>query len=146
MRKYLNLAVITILVMSACTSNQKSADLVIYGGTIYTMDGNSPNATGVAVEDGKIIFVGLENDAKNFIGDSTKVINLEGKTMTPGLIESHAHIMGVGYNILNVDLMKVNSYEELVQVVEQAAQDTPEGEWILGRGWHQDKWDDQSES
>lgn len=146
MIKYLNLVVLTVFVMTACTSNKKSADLVIFGESIYTMDDNLPKATGVAVENGKIIFVGSESDAKELIGDSTKVIDLEGKTMTPGLIESHAHIMGVGHNILNVDLMKVNSYEELVQVVEQAAQDTPEGEWILGRGWHQDKWDDQSES
>ncbi len=145
-----NLILLCVLLgayLVGCQSNTKEkADLVIHGGTIYTMNASKPSATGVAVKDGKIIFVGDAADAKEFIGDSSTTYDLKGATMVPGLIESHAHIMGVGYNLLDVDLMEVRSYEELVQIVAQASDNIPEGQWILGRGWHQDKWDQQPES
>ncbi len=69
-----------------------------------------------------------------------------GKTVTPGLVEGHGHIMGVGYNRLNLDLMEMKSYNEIVEAVAEAAKNTPDGQWILGRGWHQDKWITQPEN
>lgn len=60
--------------------------------------------------------------------------------MTPGLIESHAHLMGIGYNKLEIDLMYVKTYDELIQKVAEAAAKAKPGDWITGRGWHQDKW------
>ena len=60
--------------------------------------------------------------------------------MIPGLIEGHGHIMGVGYNQLNLDLLNTNSFEEIIEIVKQKSNTLPEGTWIIGRGWHQDKW------
>lgn len=124
---------------------ENPADMIVHGGNIYTAT-TERQAEAVAVRDGKIVFVGAEAEAMSMKGDSTKVLDLKGKTMTPGFIESHAHIMGIGYNRLNVDLLKVKSYEELIQKVEEVAANTPKGQWILGRGWHQDKWEEQTET
>ncbi|MFN3840525.1 MAG: amidohydrolase [Cyclobacteriaceae bacterium] len=117
------------------------ADLIIYGGRIYTVNDKQPVVEAVVVRGDKIEFVGTEKEAMRFKGEKTQLINLTGKTMTPGLIEGHGHLMGVGYNELNLDLMDVKSYDELVMRVKEAAAKAQPGQWILGRGWHQDKWD-----
>ncbi len=87
-----------------------------------------------------ILAVGTTEEIQKFVGTGTEVIDLEGKTMTPGIIESHAHLMGIGYNKLEIDLMGVKTYEELIQKVAEAAAVAKPGDWITGRGWHQDKW------
>lgn len=137
-RSFYFLAVLAAGLFS-CKESPK-ADLVIWGGPIYTANEQNEKVEAVAVAADTIAFAGLRAEAEAWVGDHTKVIDLKGKTMTPGFIESHAHIMGVGYNRLNVDLMAVASYEELVEKVKEAANKTPKGEWIMGRGWHQDKW------
>ncbi|MEL6558298.1 MAG: amidohydrolase [Bacteroidota bacterium] len=139
------IALFTFTLFSCGSDDSEKGDLIIYGGSIYTVT-DSEKTEAVVSKDGKIIFVGSKADALEFKGDSTQIFDLQGKTMTPGLIESHAHIMGIGYNRLNIDLMKVNSYEELIQKVEEVAAKTPKGEWILGRGWHQDKWQEKTET
>ncbi len=129
------------LVILASCSQQEKADILIKGGTIYTVDEKQPSVEAVAVKGNKIIAVGTAADLEKFIGDKTDVIDLQGRVMTPGFIEGHAHIMGVGYNELNLDLMDVKSYDEMVARVREAAAKAQPGQWILGRGWHQDKWD-----
>lgn len=134
-----------ILILSAalawgCQSKPVPADLIIKGGTIYTVDDKMPTVEAVAVNADTIRFIGSLADATAYQGEKTEVIDLQGATMTPGFIESHGHIMGVGYNELDLDLMTVKSYEELVDKVKEAAANAEPGEWILGRGWHQDKW------
>lgn len=137
-----------LLLISSCMDTEKDpevlADLLFVNGTIYTMDSLS-SAEAVAVKADTILFVGSREEAMKLKSDESKVVDLEGKTLIPGLIEGHAHIMGVGYNLLNVDLREAKSYEEVVEMVAQRAENTPKGQWILGRGWHQDKWDEQPE-
>lgn len=125
----------------ACGTKKQAADLIIFGGKIYTMDEGLPVAKAVAVTGEKIVFVGEEEDARTFISDGTRVIDLEGNVMTPGFIEGHGHIMEIGYNEMELDLRAVKSYEELVEKVRQAVAKAEPGQWITGRGWHQDKWD-----
>lgn len=137
--------VFAALLVFACGSKKDPADLVIEGGKIYTMDEANPQAEAVAIKGNKIVYVGTMTGAESYKGELTEVINLEGKVMTPGFIETHGHIMGLGYNELNLDLMYVKSYEELVEKVREAAAKAQPGEWILGRGWHQDKWDRKPE-
>jgi predicted amidohydrolase YtcJ len=86
------------------------------------------------------VYAGSRNGLSKFQGEQTRVIDLQGKVMTPGFIEGHGHIMGLGYNELHLDLMAVTSYEELVEKVREAAAKAQPGQWIVGRGWHQDKW------
>lgn len=116
------------------------ADLVVHGGKIYTVNGTNQVAEAVAVEGDKITFVGSKEDAERFIGNETKVIDLQGKILTPGFIEGHAHLMNVGYNELELDLSQLQSYDEMIDKVREAVRKSSPGEWILGRGWHQDKW------
>jgi predicted amidohydrolase YtcJ len=133
------LAIVLILTIR-CTEKPEPAELVITG-TIYTANPEQPVVACVAVQEGKIIYAGAKEEGQRFKGNKTQVIELGERILTPGFIEGHGHIMGVGYNQLNLDLMAVRSYEELVQKVKDAVSKAKPGQWIQGRGWHQDKWD-----
>ncbi|MEO0894769.1 MAG: amidohydrolase [Bacteroidota bacterium] len=137
--KYISILLsITLLSLVACSV--EPADMVICQGQIYTVNPNMPTAEAVAVSNGRIVYVGKKDQAKRFIGKETEVIDLQGKTMVPGLIESHAHLLNLGNFKRNLDLTTIESYDDMVNMVEEAAQKADKGEWILGRGWHQSKW------
>src|SRR5688572_7558845 len=108
-----------IFIQLSCNS-PNPADLVIHGGNIYTMNPANQVTEAVAVEGDKIIFVGPMADAEKFIGDKTNVIDLQGKTLTPGFIEGHGHLMGVGYNELELDLSQIKGYDEMINKVREA--------------------------
>jgi predicted amidohydrolase YtcJ len=131
---------LSAIVILSCAPDREPATLVVKGGTIYTMDPAQPKVEAVVVVADTIAFAGSEKEANEWIGKETKVIDLQGKTMTPGFVEGHAHIMGIGYNELNLDLMGVTSFDEIVARVQEAVSKAKPGEWIIGRGWHQDKW------
>jgi predicted amidohydrolase YtcJ len=126
-------------------TSASKADLVILNGNIYTVDKDNPKAEAVAVKDGKIVFVGKTDKAREFAGDGTEVIDLEGKTMTPGFIDGHAHFLGVGYKKMNLELENTKSFEEIIEMVAAEVKKKKPGEWVLGRGWHQSKWDKNPE-
>lgn len=115
--------------------------MLIYGGTIYTVDEANPIVEAVAIKGNKILFSGSLAEAETFKSKETEVLDLKGKTMTPGLIEGHGHFMGLGYNELNLDLLGTTSYQEIVDAVAERVKTVEPGEWITGRGWHQSKWD-----
>ncbi|MCU0357290.1 MAG: amidohydrolase [Cyclobacteriaceae bacterium] len=139
MSRYLYSLILLFILVSSCSSPEP-ADTIFLGGTIYTVNDAQPVVEAIAVRGDFIIAVGTEQEVRQYEGKNTRVINLEGKTMTPGFIEGHGHFMGVGYNELNLDLMYVNSYDELIEKVKEAVEKARPGQWILGRGWHQDKW------
>ena len=130
-----------VFIAAACADQRDGADLLIFGGKIYTVNEAQPMVEAVAVKDGKILFAGAADEARRFSTSKTRVVYLSGGTMTPGFIEGHGHLMGVGYNEMELDLMAVKSYDELVQKVKAAVEKAQPGEWIVGGGWHQDKWD-----
>lgn len=137
-----------MIFFASCDSPGKNdrpvATLVIHNGSIYTANDNQPTASFIAVKDDLIIYVG-DNEDDFDTDENTTTIDLQGKTLTPGLIEGHGHIMGVGYNEMQLDLMEVKNYDELVEMVEEAVAKAQPGEWIVGRGWHQSKWEPQPE-
>ena len=135
------LPALCLLLASGCSAKKESADLLIRGGTIYTVNEARPIVEAVAVKDGKVLYAGGEEETREFATEKTKIIDLQGRTMTPGFIEGHGHLMGVGHNEISLDLMAVKSYDELVEKVKIAVAEARPGEWIVGRGWHQDKWD-----
>ncbi len=144
MTKYLSKFLVPSLILFitiACQGNkEEKADLIIRGGTIYTVDDQQPIVESVAVKGDKIIYVGAASELDKYQSESTKIIDLKGRTMTPGLIEGHGHFMGLGYNELNVDLLETKSYQEIIDKVKQAVDNAEPGQWITGRGWHQSKW------
>jgi predicted amidohydrolase YtcJ len=117
------------------------ADLVLRNGKIVTMNPAAPLAQALAVRGDRIERIGSETDANGWIGPKTRVIDLAGQTAVPGLIEGHAHFLGVGEFRLGLDLRAARSWEEIVAQVGRAARQAKPGEWIVGRGWHQSKWD-----
>src|SRR6478736_7628659 len=131
----------SIALLFSCTKEKTPADMIVLGGKIYTADINNPTVEAVVVNADTIVYAGSLKEAEKFKGEKTEIVDLQGKTMTAGFIESHGHIMGLGYNELNLDLMSVKSYDELVEKVKEAVAKAQPGQWILGRGWHQDKWD-----
>jgi predicted amidohydrolase YtcJ len=124
----------------ACSARKTPADLILRGGKIYTLNETTATVEAVAVTADTIVYAGDREGSKAFEGDNTKVIELGERTMTPGFIESHGHLMALGYAELTLDLSLVKSYEELVEKVKSAVARAQPGEWILGQGWHQDKW------
>ena len=116
------------------------ATLVLRNGNIVTVDEAKPRAEAIAIRGDRIAAVGPNAEIQAYVGPSTQVIDLAGQTAIPGLIESHGHFMGLGQSKMNLDLMDVKDWNEIVSLVGSAARRAKPGEWILGRGWHQEKW------
>ena len=137
-----SISISLILLISGCSEIKKeSATMLIHGGTIYTVDDAQPIVEAVAVKDNNILFAGTLNEAEKYKTETTEIIDLKGKTMTPGLIEGHGHFMGLGYNELRLDLLGTTSYQAMIDAVAERVKTAEPGEWITGRGWHQSKWD-----
>ena len=117
------------------------ADLVLTGGKVVTVDESMPEAEAIAVNGYTITAVGSSEEIAAYIGDSTEVIDLEGRLAVPGFVESHGHFMSLGRAQMILDLTQVTSWDEIVAMVGEAAREAEPGEWIAGRGWHQEKWD-----
>lgn len=128
---------------SACAggSDAPVADLVLTNGKVVTVDDARPEAEAIAVAGDRIVAVGTVAEIEAYIGESTTVIDLGGKLAIPGFIEGHGHFMGLGRAKMILDLTRARSWEEIVAMVAEAAKAAGPGEWILGRGWHQEKWD-----
>ncbi|MCS7386618.1 MAG: amidohydrolase [archaeon GB-1867-005] len=116
------------------------ADLVILNANVITMDEEKPKAEAIAIKDKKIIYVGSNKDVEELIGGNTKVIDVKGKTVVPGFIDTHIHLIGFGFSLMWIDLRDATSIEDIKSKVKSKVEVTPKGRWILGRGWDQDKF------
>ena len=116
------------------------ADLVLTNGRIVTVDDARPEAEAIAISKDRIQALGTAAEIKPMIGPNTRVIDLQGKLAIPGFIESHGHFSGVGGSQLELNLMNVQSWDEIVKMVADAVARAKPGQWIYGRGWHQEKW------
>ena len=119
----------------------EAADLVVRGGRIVTLEPTQPEATALAARDGRIVALGAIGDVNAFIGPETRIVELHGRLAVPGFIEGHGHFMSLGDARIQLDLNAARSWQEIVEMVAAAAAQVPPGEWIRGRGWHQEKWD-----
>lgn len=140
-----NFFFLVVILLASCQVRREPADVVIRGGTIYTMDDDLPVAEAVAIKADTIVFAGTDDELQRYVGKDTRIIDLEGNTMTPGFIEGHGHLMEIGYKELNLDLSGITTYDQMVRKVQEAVGRARPGQWILGRGWHQDKWKDDSQ-
>jgi predicted amidohydrolase YtcJ len=138
---------------------EPAADLLLVNGKVYTLawgepspDGTPaadaphddrgwhPDAEAVAVTDGRIVFVGSVDDAEAHRGSATRVIDVDGAVILPGLVDSHAHIQELGREKVQVDLVGVESEEEALARVARYSSDVAPGEWIVGWGWDEGAW------
>lgn len=133
-----------IALLFGCGTNEK-ADLVILNGKIITMDDQNPTSSALAVKNGKILDIGSNEQIKKLIGNNTEVISLNGELVTPGLIESHAHFWGIGQLKRTLDLSETKNWDEIVYLVSEKVKKSNKNEWIIGRGWHQEKWNKKTD-
>ncbi|MDX2207864.1 MAG: amidohydrolase [Gemmatimonadales bacterium] len=135
---------VVVIFIAACGGGGESADsidLVLRHGTIYTADDSRPSAEAVAVKDGKIVYVGDDAGVEEFIGADTRVIDLEGGFVYPGFVDAHSHFTGIGQREQTLSLQGINSKNEFLDKVAEAARNAKPGEWITGRGWIETFWD-----
>jgi predicted amidohydrolase YtcJ len=139
------LSVVFLLMVSAAACSRtpavEPASLVLRNGRIVTVDEAKPEAQAMAVRGDTIVAVGTNEEIQPYVGQDTEVIDLAGQLAIPGFIEGHGHFTGVGQARMNLNLTKAKSWDEVVAMVADAAKQAKPGEWILGRGWHQEKWD-----
>lgn len=157
-------ALLLVAVFAGCTpesvqqATEEGADLILTNARVYTLrwddpapDGTlaagapaeggwHPDAQAVAVKDGSIVFVGSAEAAGAMRGEATRVVDLAGATVLPGLVDSHTHVFGLGAALERVDLVGVETEEEAIRRVAERAETTPAGQWIVGRGWDEGAW------
>ena len=150
MKKYIHhiMTLIAGMLIMSCgeqnSSNETTtvyADMVLTGGKIITVEKDMPRAEAVAIAGDKIIAVGSSLEIAKHIGENTEIINLNGKTAIPGFIEGHGHYTSFGDSMIRLELRYAKGFDEIIELVSEAAKSTAKGEWIIGRGWHQDKWE-----
>jgi predicted amidohydrolase YtcJ len=130
-----------LLTLFSCQTNKQEADTILLNGNIYTVDEANPSAQAIAIKDGIILQVGTNEAIEQLKGEKTEVIDLQGQFAMPGFIEGHGHFSGMGYSLIDLNFLKSKNWDEIVQQVAEAAKKAKPGEWIVGRGWHQEKWD-----
>jgi hypothetical protein len=133
------LPAVGLAALAAC-ARPDPADTIFTNGTVYTADDRTPTAQAVAVRGGRIAFVGSSRKAGRYIGDSTRVIDLAGKTLLPGLVDAHYHLMGVGGRELTLNLEGTTSIEDFLARVKARVDQAAPGEWVTGRGWIETHW------
>lgn len=116
------------------------ADLLFINGNVYTVSEALPHAEAVAVRDGRIVFVGLNEDAKKYKGKKTRVVDLKGKTVVPGMTDAHYHLAGVGEREMTLNLEGTTSVDDFLAKVKARVDKAKPGEWVTGRGWIETFW------
>jgi predicted amidohydrolase YtcJ len=132
--------IIVTLCLPTSYSKTEAADVVFINGNIYTVNDKQPRAEAVAVKAGKIVFVGSNKDAKEYEGKETRVIDLKGNTVVPGMTDSHYHLSGVGAREMTLNLEGIASLEDFLAKIKERVERAKPGEWITGRGWIETFW------
>jgi predicted amidohydrolase YtcJ len=121
-------------------SRAEDVDLIFVNGNVYTVNERQPHAEAIAVKKDRIAFVGSTEDAKKLASDKTRIVDLRGHTVAPGMTDSHCHIFGIGEREMNLNLEGTNSREDFLAKVKGRVAQTERGKWIIGRGWIETFW------
>ena len=130
--------------ISQTNNNQRSdvpADLVLRNGKIITVEDQWPHVSALAIKGDRIVAIGSNRDIQKFIGKETKVIDLNGMLAIPGLIEGHGHFYSLGASLMELELRYAKNWDAIIDLVAAEVEKIKPGDWIIGRGWHQNKWD-----
>ncbi len=131
---------LSLLLFIACSEQADVADMIIVNGEVATLNPDQPEATSIAIADGRILEVSMTSLLEKYQGDSTVVIDAKNQFVMPGFIEAHGHFSGLGSSLQNLNFLRSRSWEEIVAMVGEKVEESEKGEWIIGRGWHQEKW------
>ena len=133
---------ITLTLLAGCNKpvNCIESDTLIFNTKIYTANDIHPEAEAVAVKNKNIVFVGSNKEAEAYKCGEVSMLDLEDMFVYPGFIDSHAHVKGIGYRELNLNLQGIDSLKEMLTVVEIYSNSKEPGEWVVGRGWIEKNW------
>ncbi|MCB0040442.1 MAG: amidohydrolase [Caldilinea sp.] len=115
-------------------------DLILHNGSIYTMDAAAPSAEAIAVKDGRVLLAGASAALLPLAAPHTRVVDLNGRTVLPGIFDSHNHLMQVGVKLTRIRLDECTSPQEMMELVRERAKETPPGTWIVGEGWNENNF------
>ena len=121
-------------------SNTEPANLILFNGTVATLNDSFSIEQAVAIRNHKIVAVGENATALSHKGPNSQIIDLKGRFLMPGFIEGHGHYLSLGRSKQTLDLSQAKSWDEIISKVAIAVDRSDEGQWIEGRGWHQEKW------
>ncbi|MDP1564180.1 MAG: amidohydrolase [Pirellulaceae bacterium] len=116
------------------------AEVLVIDAHIHTVDPEKPFATSMAIQGDRILAVGTRDELQPLVGPQTKLWSAGGRWITPGFIEGHGHFLGLGQSLQMLDLSSAKSWDDIIAQVQTAASQAEPGQWIVGRGWHQEKW------
>ncbi|HXD34476.1 MAG TPA: amidohydrolase [Pyrinomonadaceae bacterium] len=136
------LVALSILLLSffSATPNPPAADLVLQNGNIYTVNDKQPHAEAIAIKGDRIVFVGSNAAAQKFVGQGTRVIDLHGNTVVPGLTDAHCHLIGIGQREMTLNLEGITNLQDFLAKVKARVDQANPGEWVTGRGWIETFW------
>jgi predicted amidohydrolase YtcJ len=129
-----------LLVTALPSYSEDAADLLLMHGVFYPVQPPGRVTGSLAVRGGRIVYLGDDDGALPFRGPSTRLLELGGRAVTPGLIDAHSHLSGLGAALEQVDLVGAATYDEVIRRVREAAGRLPAGAWVRGRGWDQNLW------
>ncbi len=129
-----------IYTLACSKKNQETATLILKNAQFFTAENDEKTVSAIAVRGDRIVFVGDEKDVEKWVGDSTKIMDLQGAFVMPGFIEGHGHYENLGRSLLTIKLLDTKSWDEIVGRVAEKLPTAKPGEWLEGRGWHQEKW------
>jgi predicted amidohydrolase YtcJ len=132
--------VFSAFVVSSVAAQPARADIVFKNGNIYTVSDTRPKAQAVAIRADRIIFVGSNVGVQRYVGPKTRVIDLKGKTVVPGMTDAHHHLFGVGFREITLNLEGITSLEDFLAKVKTRVDQAKPGEWVTGRGWIETFW------
>jgi hypothetical protein len=131
-----------LMMVAAAPQVHAQADWVLHNAQIYTVNDDQPEAEAMAVRGARILMVGSDQDVLATYPDARRV-DADGRTVVPGLIDAHVHLMGLAESLIQVDLVGTSSKQDIIERLEDFAQDLPDGAWLTGRGWDQNDWSEQ---
>jgi predicted amidohydrolase YtcJ len=135
-----------LLLCTACQPRPapEPATLIVHNAQVYTVNDAQPQAEAVAVRGDRIVLVGTNQAALELRGPQTRVIDAQGRTLLPGLQDSHGHFAGLGASLRVLRLRGTTSFDQIVEMVRARAASARPGEWIQGRSWDQNDWPDKA--
>ena len=133
------------ILISACRPSGKNPEsptpsLILYNGNFFTADSSQTRVTALAIAGDRILALGADEAIKKLAGQGTQLLDLQGAFAMPGFIEGHGHFNGLGRSLQNLNLIQTRSWAEVTGLVAEKVKNAQPGEWIEGRGWHQEKW------
>ena len=140
----IQLAILFLILIQAPPSNfsqrRPDADLVLINARVITMNPAQPSAEAIAIQAERIKWIGTSAEARRRFANPSRVIDLHGATVLPGLIDAHVHLLSLGQSLLRLNLKDVADEKEAVALVKQRVATAAPGEWIVGWGWDEGKW------